>query len=157
MTIDAASVGMIAGAVGALGGWLTARTKRGEREDSAIARVLERRDEDCRRLTDRLATAQSEAQLHAGQIGDLAARAEAAIARCEEYADRVEKLEAENDECRSENRDLKARVSKLERERNPANVTPAYDTPAVPPRPQQLRPPPLPPMHESVGGYRHGK
>jgi chromosome segregation ATPase len=131
-----------------------------QRRDDTLARVLERRDEDCRRLSEdnrrlgeRYDQARTALELQAGQVGDLAARAEAAIARCEEYAERVEKLETENDECRSENRDLKARVTKLEKERNPANVTPAYDTPAV----KRTAPVLPPPMHESVGGYRHGK
>jgi hypothetical protein len=162
MTIDLASLGGGAGITAGLA--LLARlyaTKRGADSGdfstmlSTVVGLLTDERAAHARTRDRLDAAQTESEMHAGQIGDLAARAEAAIARCEEYDARVNKLEAENERCRTENAELRRRVLKLEHERDPARVTPPNDTPAV--GVGQIRPPALPPMHETVGGYRHGR
>jgi len=140
--IDPTIVGVLAGAVGTVAGVLgktfAARTARGEREDSALARVLERRDEDCRRLGDRLDQSRTESDLRGAQVGDLGARVEMLEARDAEREARVLKLDERNDDCERRNAALARRVFLLERNR----VTPANDTPAV-----------MPTQHEEVGGH----
>lgn len=139
MTIDVTTMGVLAGSVGTvagvIGGVLTARTKRGEREDSALARVLERRDEDCRKLTNDLSLARTEADLRGAQVGDLGARVEMLMEQVAEVRTLAAALDAKNDDCERRNAELARRVYRLEKRSTPP------DMPAVPT------------MHEEVGGH----
>jgi len=122
----AGATGVIGIALGALGKAYTSRQDRGSKEDSALARVLERRDEDCRRLQDRLSAATSESDMRGAQVADLAVRAETAIERVNEMSAEMAHVRAANEDCEKRYATLTARVFRLERK-----TTPPGDTPAV--------------------------
>lgn len=144
MAVDGVTITALTGAigivVGALGKAYTSRQDRGSKEDSALARVLERRDEDCRRLQDRLSVANTEADMRGAQVADLAVRAEHAIQQVEELRSEMVSVRSLNDDCERRYARLTERVFRLER-----RTTPPGDTPAV----GLIRPI----SHEEVGGH----
>lgn len=125
-----AIVGLV---LGALGKAYTSRQDRGSKEDSALARVLERRDEDCRRLQDRLSAASTEVDMRGAQVGDLGARVDMLMEQMTEMrADRErerELYERGMSECEARNAELTQRVFQLEQ--RVKRITPPGDTPAV--------------------------
>jgi DNA repair exonuclease SbcCD ATPase subunit len=131
-------IGIVGITLGALGKAYTSRQDRSSKEDSALARVLERRDEDCRRLQDRLSAATTESDLRGAQVADLAVRVEHALEQVQEMRDEMADMRSRNEDCEKRNATLTARVFRLER-----HTTPPGDTPAV-----GLR---RPIQHEDVG------
>jgi chromosome segregation ATPase len=131
--INEALMGLGGIALGALGKAYASRQDRGSKEDSALARVLERRDEDCRRLQDRLSAAATEVDLRGAQVGDLSARVELIMEQMSEMRserDREREMyERGMDECEARNAELTQRVFQLEQ--RVKRITPPGDTPAV--------------------------
>jgi septal ring factor EnvC (AmiA/AmiB activator) len=115
--------------VGAIGKAYAQRQDRGSKEDSALARVLERRDEDCRRLQDRLSAATTESDMRGAQVADLAVRVEHAMQQIAtmqaERAEEREETSRSMADCEKRNADLAARVFRLERKSTPPGDTPA--------------------------------
>ncbi len=134
--MEPTTLGIICGAAGTIAGTLgtvlVARTRRGEREDSALARVLERRDEDCRKLGERLDVARTGEQLAVAQAATFAAQVEALTQRFDDVERRLEESEAKNDACEQRSAKLTTRVHALEMKLRAEGFTPPNDTPAVP-------------------------
>lgn len=152
----ALSTGTLAG----LGGWVLKgyQAKRtADRDDhatvvSTLVGLLSTEKAEHKVTRDHLSAALSNLELRSGQMGEFLGELKVVNDRLEEQAEQIKDLKEENETCRSENMELRRRVTKLERERDPSRVTPPNDTPAV--KVEPIRPPP---MHESVGGYRYGK
>lgn len=144
MAVDAVTVNALIGvvgiALGVLGKAYASRQDRGTKEDSALARVLERRDEDYRKLAEKLSQATTEADMRGAQVADLAVRAEHAIQQVDELRAEMASVRSLNDDCERRYAKLTERVFRLERK-----TTPPGDTPAV----GIMRPI----SHEEVGGH----
>lgn len=116
--INEALIGLGGLVIGAVGKAYTSRQDRGTKEDSVLARVLERRDEDCRRLESRLSAAVSESDMRGAQVADLAVRVEHAM-------EQIATMQRGMEDCESRNAELAARVYRLERKSTPPGDTPA--------------------------------
>jgi chromosome segregation ATPase len=104
--------------LGSLGKAYASRQDRGQKEDTALARVLERRDEDCRRLQDRLSAVTTESDMRGAQVADLAVRVEHAL-------EQIATMQRGMDDCEARNAALADRVWRLERKSTPPGDTPA--------------------------------
>jgi hypothetical protein len=127
-----------------------------QRHAATVLELLNREQAAHLRTHDRLSAAQTEIALRESQVGDLGARVDLMEPQVKEALERASRSETANAECEERARRLASRVAALELQRG-RPITPPNDTPAVQKRPDGILPPPLPPMHESVGGYRHGR